>query len=109
MSPMRSFSKQMTASALSRNRASASFAWAWRRLPSKANGNVAKTTMSEPASRATCATAGAAPEPARDGAPARDLVRRHGTGDRLHIGVDRDQVGLVQAIEHNPVEHIRAG
>ena len=34
---------------------------------------------------------------------------RDRAGEGLHVGVDRDEIGLVEAIEHDPVEHIRAG
>ena len=37
------------------------------------------------------------------------FVRRDRAGERLHIGVDRDEIGLVHAIEHDAVERVRAG
>ena len=48
-------------------------------------------------------------EPARDGAAELHFVRRDGTGERLHVGVDRDEIGFVQSVEHDAIERIRAG
>ena len=48
-------------------------------------------------------------ESTRDGSPELNFVRRHRAGERLHVGVDRDEIGLVHAIEHDAIEDIRAG
>jgi len=48
-------------------------------------------------------------EAARHRSPELDFVSRDRAGERLHVGVDRDEIGFVEAVEHDPVEHIRAG
>ena len=62
-SPMRLLSKVTNALDRTASSLSAVSAWSCRRLPSKANGMVAKTTTKAPSSRAMRVTMGAAPEP----------------------------------------------
>ena len=44
-----------------------------------------------------------------DGSSKLNFVRGHGTRERLHIGVDRDDVRLAHTIEDNPVEDVQPG
>src|SRR4029450_4380695 len=38
-----------------------------------------------------------------------DLLRCDRTGERLHVGVDRNHFGMLHPIEHDAVERVRAG
>jgi hypothetical protein len=48
------------------------------------------------------------PQTARHRAPELHLARRDRAGERLHIGVDRDEIGFVEAVEDNAIENIAA-
>ena len=76
-SPMRLLSKVTSALDRTASSLSAVSAWSRRRLPSKANGMVAKTTTKAPSSRAMRVTMGAAPEPVPPPRPVqRKTIRR---------------------------------
>ena len=38
-----------------------------------------------------------------------DFACRDRTGERLHVGVDRDHFGMLHPVEHDAVERVRAG
>src|SRR6266446_4120443 len=149
ISPIRSFSKQITAFAISFSRDNASWAWAARRFPSKEKGSVANAITSEPASRASCANGvcarssaatepranknhsragdcltnlvrrfnrslitelgiAAGAEPVRARTTELDFARRDRARQRLDIGVDRDEIGLVHAVEQHAIKRVRS-
>src|SRR5439155_23176221 len=51
----------------------------------------------------------ASPETARAGAPELDLARRDRARERLHVGVDRDEVAFVHAIKQYAIKRVRSG
>ena len=48
-------------------------------------------------------------EAARNRPPKLNLVRRDRAGERLHVSVGGDQIGFIEAIEHDAIEGVRAG
>ena len=51
----------------------------------------------------------ASAEPVRARAAELDFSRRDRARQRLHIGVDRDQIAFVHAVEQHAIERIRSG
>src|SRR2546421_10199576 len=48
-------------------------------------------------------------ESARASASELNFSRRDGAGERLDVGIDRDEIVLIHAVEQNAVERVRAG
>ncbi len=48
-------------------------------------------------------------EAARDQAAELHFARRHRTGERLHFGIDRNEIAFFHSVEHDAIERVRAG